>query len=804
MKTNKIIYVLGLTLLIASCAKTEETLPQQGYKAGEMVFHAYNADEAETKTSLQSDGSIYWSATEDINLFYGSTASAKFTSSNTEEAASVDFTGDLGDITVDADTSFWAVYPYSENNICDGESVTVTLPASQTAVAGTFAEDLFISVAKSQSTDLYFYNVCGGVKFQVPTSGIKSVTFKGTNGEVLAGTAKVKMDSDGKPYIEEITNPQTELTLTPADGGTFSKGKDYYFVAFPTTLKGFEIRYNKSSVSAPFVQEMDVEIKRSTWGTITKNAVSNVFNNYITITCRELENNEDKDDYAYPVIKVYLDKDHTTYELDTLKIGTNKIYGVPYGFSCNGAYHINSYNITSFDFSNWDASLVTNASYMFQDCAGLTSAPDLSCLKNVVNARYMFNSADHRGSVASEWFADLDLSPLTKVEDASYMFYYCLYMKTPPDISAMTSIKDASNMFAECEKMRTPPDLSTMSSLTNASNMFYGCEYMTTPPDMSGLSSLTNAHNMFYECKLMKTAPDLTKLTSLTDASYMFYRCYYMTAPPDLSNLTSLKNASNMFAQCQRMETTPNLSHLSALTDASYMFDCCSKMTTPPDLTKLSALTNAAYMFWWSGITTPPDLSGLASLTNAEGMFACCEQMTTAPDLSPLTALTDGSSMFENCSSLTIAPDLSNLTSLVKANSMFAKCSKIKTPPDLSKLTSLQYASYMFKESAIEETPDLTPFYDNYVSSGKRVYAKKMFEACDSLKVANIGYYHYRALPQTCQIFYDANSLEKVTMTNSDSNSIEAMQYMLEDCFTSKTITQTGPDENGVITFTIE
>jgi len=797
MKTKKIIYAIGLALLISSCAKTEESAPEQGYIAGKMIFHAYNADEAETKTSLQSDGSIYWSATEDINLFYGSTASAKFTSSNTSEAASVDFTGDLGDITVNADTSFWAVYPYSESNTCDGESITVTLPSSQTAVAGTFAEDLFISVAKSQSTDLYFYNVCGGVKFQVPTSGIKSVTFKGTNGEVLAGTAKVMMDSEGKPYIAEITDPQTELTLTPADGGTFSKGKDYYFVAFPTTLKGFEIRYNKSSVSAPYVQEMDVEIKRSTWGTITKSAVSNVFNNYITITCRELGEYEEEEYYDFPVIKIYLDKDHNAYELDTLQtIGANKIYGVPYGFACN-TYDS---NIISFDFSNWDASLVTDASYMFYGCANLTSVPDLSCLTNVSKVCHMFTDC-------ASWVSDVDLSTFSSLEDASYMFEGS-GITTPPDISALTSVTNASHMFDACVSMTTPPDLSSLSKVTNASHMFDGCGMttpygcgMTTPPDLSNLKSLENAEYMFAYCYKLETGPDMTGLTSLVNAECMYRACFAMKTPPRMSGLSSLRNAEEMFVHCSSMETGPDLSGLTSLNNAKEMFYGCTSMKTPPIMSGLSSLQEVYQMFYkCTNMETGPDITGLTSLESSEGMFANCTAMKTPPKMSGMTSLTRAYKMFLNCTSLETGPDLSGLTSLSNTQYMFKGCTALKKVPDLSVLIALSDASYMFQGSGLEETPNMKVLYDLYASTEQRIHIEGLFSKCDSLIIANLGYFNINAF-YAGNLFDDCTSLKKVTTTYNDEYCLDGLQYLLER--TGKTVTQTGPDENGVITFTL-
>ena len=243
---------------------------------GDIIFKAYNGDNPETKTALQSDGSIVWCASDEINLFYGDSHATKFTSTNTDPAASVDFRGSLTGFEYNDSDSFWAVYPYNEENTCDGGSVTVSLPAGQTAVAGTFADDLYIGVAQTKDFNLMFYNVCGGIKFCVTTEGVKSVTFKGNNGEALAGTAKVVFGEDGKPVVREIINPQTEITLSAPEGTTLEVGKWYFIVAYPIILQaGYELTLThldgtyavKHSVSEVF-------LKRSIWGVLDKSDLS--------------------------------------------------------------------------------------------------------------------------------------------------------------------------------------------------------------------------------------------------------------------------------------------------------------------------------------------------------------------------------------------------------------------------------------------------------------------------------------------------------------------------------------------------
>ena len=151
----------------------------------------------------------------------------------------------------------------------DGSTLTVELPDVQNGREGTFDSNLFISIAKSSGSDLFFYNLCGGVEFSVDEPEVKSVTLKGNNGETLAGKVKVLLDGDNKPYVSEVIDGKTEITLTAPGGKYFEKDKLYYIVALPAVLeKGFTLTFKKQPGGAVRVSEKTVEVKRSIWGTL--------------------------------------------------------------------------------------------------------------------------------------------------------------------------------------------------------------------------------------------------------------------------------------------------------------------------------------------------------------------------------------------------------------------------------------------------------------------------------------------------------------------------------------------------------
>ncbi len=239
----------------ASCQRIEETFVQDKRDSGEkMIFEATIAEAtiseagiaetSETKSALQSnEKDIYWTPGDAINLFYGSSTKSKFTANITEPFPTASFEGDLGAATGSAEQgissqSFWGVYPYDEDNTCDGNSVTLKILDRQFASPGSFGNGMNPSVANSPGLSLSFYNVGSWFRFSVSHSGITAATFSGNNGEILAGKVTVKMDSNGKPLISDIENGRTSITVTPEGGGSFVPGKYYYITLIPQTIGG--------------------------------------------------------------------------------------------------------------------------------------------------------------------------------------------------------------------------------------------------------------------------------------------------------------------------------------------------------------------------------------------------------------------------------------------------------------------------------------------------------------------------------------------------------------------------------------
>ena len=267
----KIFGVLACMAVFGSCVKELEEADMMSQVGDRTSFKAINADnDDDTRTVRNENGSVWWSAKESIRLFYG-TQSFKFTSTNTSPASSVTFVGSLEGLAYNNTDKFWALYPYSSSDSFDGAYLTMTLPSSQKAVAGSFDREVFPCVARSTNFTLSFRNVCGGIKFCVSKEGVAKVTFKGNLSEPLAGKVKVGLNDSGIPFVSEYLQSESELTLSAPEGQTLQTGAWYHLVSLPVSLqKGYTMTlYFTDGHSELVASNKAVDIRRSYFGKLT-------------------------------------------------------------------------------------------------------------------------------------------------------------------------------------------------------------------------------------------------------------------------------------------------------------------------------------------------------------------------------------------------------------------------------------------------------------------------------------------------------------------------------------------------------
>lgn len=274
MRKLSTISTIAAAFAIMSCSMIEEQeiAPRQE-KAVITSVSATLCDEDATRTIRNADYSIWWLPNDEINVFYGG-SSARFTSTNTVNAARTNFSGQLTAVIGGAENSndvnyFYGLYPYdSEAYVTDGMVVT-SLKSQQLGVVNTFADDTNITLARSENTGLGFYNLCGGIKFSLTHPGIKSITVTGNNDEIIAGKVKVQFEGN-TPVVNSVIDGSKSITLTPNTGDTFEVGKYYFVVVLPTVFtNGLTITLEGQEETGVYTRTSSTTVKRSTFGVLT-------------------------------------------------------------------------------------------------------------------------------------------------------------------------------------------------------------------------------------------------------------------------------------------------------------------------------------------------------------------------------------------------------------------------------------------------------------------------------------------------------------------------------------------------------
>ena len=266
MKKSLFIGLVAVLGLIGCSRNQEIDVPDAN-----LSLFARTESPAKSRTVVESGVHVYWEPGDEIAVFMGE-KSAKFTTDITAASGTATFKGTFGDTTWPEDLDLWAVYPFSEDAVFDGETITTTLPSEQVAREGSFGKDMNLAIAHSNSSTLQFYNVGGGIRFSVTEEGIRKVMFEGLSGEIISGKVKIGLDESGKPIVQEVTGGSQFITLLPPTGKeTFEPGAWYYIVAIPGALEGgYKLRFYKDEDYARKVSEKKVEIKRSIFGSLEK------------------------------------------------------------------------------------------------------------------------------------------------------------------------------------------------------------------------------------------------------------------------------------------------------------------------------------------------------------------------------------------------------------------------------------------------------------------------------------------------------------------------------------------------------
>lgn len=244
----KRVFTFVVTLLLIACNNDELYTPVN--KA--TCFHATIENE-ETRTFVDENIRLRWTAEDLITLFEGTTRNKKYKFLG----ETGDNAGDFEDVTTgfgsgnDVDC-YYALYPYaSTTKLHEDGYITYTFPAEQTYAANSFglgANPMVAVTSDKNDYDLSFKNAGGYLRLYLYGNEvtIKSIKIEGNNSEPIAGKAIITPVYGGNPTTEMDATATPAVTLNCGDGvkigETAENSTPFWIVLPPTTFaKGFTL-----------------------------------------------------------------------------------------------------------------------------------------------------------------------------------------------------------------------------------------------------------------------------------------------------------------------------------------------------------------------------------------------------------------------------------------------------------------------------------------------------------------------------------------------------------------------------------
>ena len=246
-----------LVPMVLSCVNEVVEEPGEGLVV--KTFTGYS--DMETKTSIDNEFNILWDEEDHITVFAGDGKGTVFSDVTVSDDCTVaEFTGKI-----DLVDTYYALYPAQDAAVyaSDGEKITAELPSLQTALAGSFADEMNLAVAKTRGADLHFRNVGALLAVKCPTANANSIKIVSHDPSVkMSGDAIISM-KDGVPVA---VPSESAVNYVEATCATTKVGDVYYFVVYPGDYKGFDIIFTSKYVptsKAVFSTSKTLSLKRN-------------------------------------------------------------------------------------------------------------------------------------------------------------------------------------------------------------------------------------------------------------------------------------------------------------------------------------------------------------------------------------------------------------------------------------------------------------------------------------------------------------------------------------------------------------
>lgn len=264
----KIIFLVASMIFVVGCVKDNSIFHSQSF----LLDIECGTELEGTKTQVHDYGrQIYWSPNDSIYIIKPEEGCGVLIGNNELSAPTAKFSGNItltnGTL---SDGFFYGIYPCDRDSYYKDGLISMNVPSVQTATSGSFDPLSFPSLARFKSNEkkISFRNVCGGFRFKVVSSGIKTVIFSGNNNEDIAGKAMIESNSSSDPTIRMVDNPSKTVTLTCEEG--LIPGEWYYVSLLPVNLsEGYTITLKTDEDFIKYKSSRATFIKRSVFGELT-------------------------------------------------------------------------------------------------------------------------------------------------------------------------------------------------------------------------------------------------------------------------------------------------------------------------------------------------------------------------------------------------------------------------------------------------------------------------------------------------------------------------------------------------------